>query len=76
MVGQYIQGREVAAAAGDDDIGKVFGWLDKLEIHGTDSVFILLKNAVDASSAFVNISFQAPHQADVQSNINENLKVH
>ncbi len=59
----------------DDDIGIALGWLDKFQVHGTDSVQILLDHGIGRAPAFVDVPLETADEAQVSIGIHEDLDI-
>jgi len=52
------------------------GGFDELHVHRPDGGEVLLVDRLAGAAAFVDVSFQAPHEAEVGSGVNEDLQIH
>ena len=66
----------VAAAFGDDDVGKALGRLDELHVHGTDGGHVLLDDGFHGAAALIDVALEAAHEADVGVGVHEDFDVH
>src|SRR3990170_340836 len=62
----HFQCYGIEPAFRDDNIGIAFRRLNKFQVHGADSIQILLDNRIAGTASFSNIALQPANEADVR----------
>ena len=70
-----IEGDEIVAAFGYDDVGISFRRLDEFQMHRPDGFVILLSDGIKVAAAFAHIAADAAKDADIGVGIDENFDI-